>query len=58
MRKWSTYLAIAATLSVVAILGGIFAKPVWAQVRATLVRDIDNPALTPVRVGVPILLVL
>jgi hypothetical protein len=29
------------------LLIGVFAKPVWAQVRAALVRDADNPALAP-----------
>lgn len=38
----------AAALSVIAILGSMAAEPVWAQVRAALVRDVDAPALAPV----------
>jgi hypothetical protein len=45
MKNRSTPLAVAAVvLSLACVLGGIFAKPVWAQVRAALVRDADHPA--------------
>jgi hypothetical protein len=41
-------LTMAATLVVLTGLGHYFAKPLLAQVRAALVRDVDNPALQPV----------
>ena len=48
-RNWMVRLGLAAAvLSVVAILGSMAAEPVWAQVRAALVRDVDAPALAPV----------
>jgi hypothetical protein len=50
MKKWKTHLVFGAVLIVaVAVLGGQFAQPVLAQIRAALVRDVDNPALDPVR---------
>src|SRR5258708_30270651 len=39
--------AIPVILIASTLLIGVFAKPVWAQVRAALVRDVDNPALAP-----------
>ncbi len=53
MRNWKAHVAIALVLiAVTVILGSIFAKPVWAQVRAALVRDVDSPALAPVSASV------
>lgn len=43
-RKWTTRLAIAATtLGALTILGTFTAKPVLAQVRAALVKNVDQP---------------
>jgi hypothetical protein len=39
--------AVPVALIASALLIGVVAKPVWAQVRAALVRDTDNPALAP-----------
>lgn len=39
--------ALPAVLIACVALAGVFAKPVWAQVRAALIRDADNPALAP-----------
>lgn len=48
-RNWMARLGLAAAvLSVVAIVGSMAVEPVWAQVRAALVRDVDAPALAPV----------
>lgn len=48
-RKWTVRLGVgAAVLSVAAIAASMVAEPVWAQVRAALVRDMDAPALAPV----------
>jgi hypothetical protein len=53
MKNWKTHLVIAAVLATaVAILGTVFAQPVWAQVRAALVRDTDNPDLAPFQAGI------
>ena len=41
-------LTMAAMLVVLTGFGHYFAKPLLAQVRAALVRDVDNPALQPV----------
>ena len=38
------FLAVAAPLALVATLGHFYGKPLVAQVRAALVRDVDNPA--------------
>lgn len=49
LRSWSMRLGIgAATLTLFAIVAGMAAEPVWAQVRAAMVRDVDAPALAPV----------
>lgn len=48
MKNWKTRVAVAAVaVMAISVLGGLLAEPVWAQVRATLVRDIDAPALAP-----------
>ncbi len=53
MNRLKTNLAVSVVLILTAaVLAGIFAKPVWAQVRAALVRDVDNPALAPFRADV------
>lgn len=53
MNHYKKHLAVwAAFLCLSAIIGGTLAKPLWAQVRATLVRDIDTPALAPFRATV------
>ena len=50
-RNWMARLGLAAAaLSVVAVVGSMAVEPVWAQVRAALVRDVDAPALAPVTV--------
>lgn len=36
MKKWITYLVIAAVLAVASILGSVVAEPLMAQGRATL----------------------
>ncbi len=47
-RRWTTRLAIAATtLGALTILGTFTAKPVLAQVRAALVKNVDEPGRTP-----------
>jgi hypothetical protein len=47
-KNWKTYLVLAAAvLATGTILGGILAEPVWAQVRAALIKDVDNPARQP-----------
>jgi hypothetical protein len=45
--KRSMYVALSLA-ALATLLGGRLAKPVYAQVKAALVRDIDNPALQPV----------
>jgi hypothetical protein len=48
-KKWMLRFGIgAAFVTVAAIMGSMLAEPVWAQVRAALVRDVDSPALAPV----------
>ena len=50
MQHKKNWLVVAlVVVVVVVVLGGVFAKPVLAQVRAALVRDADNPALAPFR---------
>ena len=52
MKHWKTYVAIGALLGAgIAMLGGALAQPVMAQVRAALVRDVDTPSLSPVRLA-------
>jgi len=43
-NRMTHLLALAAVLVLCSVLGGVLAKPVLAQVRAALVRDVDNPA--------------
>ena len=43
------FLAVAAPLALVATLGHFYGKPLVAQVRAALVRDLDNPARNAVQ---------
>jgi hypothetical protein len=53
MNRAKKYLSVSAVLILTAaIVAAIFAKPVVAQVRAALVRDIDAPALAPFRASV------
>jgi hypothetical protein len=48
VKYWKAHLAVIAVIVVVGtILGGILAEPVWAQVRAALVKDVDNPSRQP-----------
>jgi len=47
MKFTRRLIASAAAVAAVATLGHFFAQPVLAQVRAALVRDVDNPALAP-----------
>lgn len=48
MKNWKAHLIIAALLLAAGtFLGGILAEPVWAQVRAALVKDVDNPSRQP-----------
>jgi hypothetical protein len=45
VKHWKTYLVVAtATLAGLWILGEFLAEPVWAQVRAALVKEVDQPA--------------
>jgi len=45
MKNRITQLVVAAgALALGCILGSVLAKPVWAQVRATFIRDVDHPA--------------
>ena len=39
--------AVPVVLIASAVLAGVFAKPLLAQARAALIRDVDNPALAP-----------
>lgn len=43
-NRTTNLLVLAAVLALGSILGSVLAKPVWAQVRAALVRDVDHPA--------------
>jgi hypothetical protein len=53
MNRTKKYLSVSVVLILTAaIVAAIFAKPVVAQVRAALVRDIDTPALAPFRASV------
>lgn len=48
-KNWLMRLGLGAGfLSIVAIVASMVAEPVWAQVRAAFVRDVDTPALAPV----------
>jgi hypothetical protein len=48
MTKWRERAVVAAVvLGGAALLGGMIARPVWAEIRAAFVRDVDNPALQP-----------
>jgi hypothetical protein len=50
MKKPKIYLAFSAVAVIsAAVIGSVFAQPLWAQVKAALVRDIDTPALAPFR---------
>ena len=50
MFRSKKYLYAVLTLAGLSVLfGGKLAKPLMAQVKAALVRDIDNPALNPVQ---------
>jgi hypothetical protein len=49
---WKNLVIGTAFLGLLAVIGGTFAKPLWAQVRAAMVRDIDTPALAPYRATV------
>lgn len=51
-RTTGRTLSALALLGVVGVVGAWFAKPVVAQVRAALVRDVDAPALSPFRATV------
>jgi len=45
VKYWTTpFVVFAAGLAVAAFVGGDLAKPLIAQVRAALVRDVDHPA--------------
>ncbi len=46
--KRFTY-AVLSLAALATIFGGRLAKPAFAQVKAALVRDVDNPALQPVQ---------
>jgi hypothetical protein len=51
MRKWRNGLVTSAGLTAVVVVWGLVTEmPSVAQVRAALVRDIDTPALQPVRI--------
>lgn len=53
MQRYKKHLmACAVVLCLASILGDTLAKPLLAQVRATLVRDIDTPALAPFRANI------
>jgi len=47
MRNWKRHVVIAAVILAAAAILGAVAQPVWAQVRAALVKDADNPARQP-----------
>jgi len=47
-------LTLAAALLVLAVVGKFYAKPVMAQIRATLTQDVDQPARAPFQVSVPV----
>jgi len=47
MKFRKSLLAFAGAVAVFAVLGHYFARPLLAQARAALVRDVDNPALAP-----------
>jgi hypothetical protein len=50
--NYRKYLGAAAILIAVTVAGAVvFQKPLMAQVRAALVRDVDNPSLAPFRGG-------
>lgn len=47
-------LTLAAALVLLAVVGKFYAKPVMAQIRATLTQDVDQPARAPFQVSVPV----
>jgi len=47
-------LTLAAALVLLAVVGKFYAKPVMAQIRATLTQDVDQPARQPFQVSVPV----
>ena len=47
MNKLKKLLIVVTVLGLFGILASTVAQPLWAQVRAALVRDIDTPALAP-----------
>jgi hypothetical protein len=44
----------AGALALLAVLGKFYATPLMAQVRATIVQDVDQPARAPFQVTIPI----
>ena len=50
MKRWKTLLVIAAVGTVAWTLSNLLARPVLAQVRAALVRDVDQPARQAVQI--------
>ena len=49
MRTKQLAYGLLALAGLATLFGGKLVKPVYAQVKATMVRDIDNPALQPVQ---------
>ncbi len=47
-------LTLAAALVLLAVVGKFYAKPVMAQIRATLTQDVDQPARAPFQTSVTV----
>jgi len=47
-------LTLAAALVLLAVVGKFYAKPVMAQVRATFIQDVDQPARAPFQTSVTV----
>ena len=47
-------LTLAAALVLLAVVGKFYAKPVMAQIRATLTQDVDQPARAPFQASVTV----
>lgn len=56
MKNWKNVVWMAAGVAALGIIGGMVGGPAVAQIRAALVRDVDNPALQPFRTQIAVTL--
>lgn len=47
MNRWKSYLGVAAGVAALAAAGTFTAKPVWAQIKAAFVQNVDEPGRIP-----------